>query len=355
MPTTPTTTSPPNQGVRSDVPYIKCAVCEALAAQAAAAAAKLRSEATPASPLTEVKIIDALEKLTDATTEEGEWMATIDLVEDGTKLTVVQHPTPGVCGAECKTVAMAASSVLDAVDTDLGELLWRQPGATAAGVAAWLCREATSACAKPPPPLPPTRPPGPPFEPEDEQAAQMRRTMASLKAAGMGGTLYDRASVLNQLKDEDDDDGGSAAPGSFADTEALAQSFAQADDDGAGADADDAPTGAPAAARARARWRTRPPPRRGAEWRRWPGGGAGCAGTGRSCEKRGKVMCKQGERQIKQNARAEKEETERVCPPSLSLCAPPPRLQKARTPCVKGGECGASGAGGRRVLRTLGR
>ena len=248
-----TTTPHLHQGVRSDVPYIKCAVCEALASQAVAAAAKLRREATPASPLTEVKIIDALEKLTDASTEEGEWMATIDLVEDGTKLRVVQHPTPGVCGAECKTVAMAASSVLDAVDTDLGELLWRQPGATPAGVAAWLCREATSACAKPAPTLPPTRPAGPAFEPEDEQAAQMRRTMASLKAAGMGGTLYDRASVLKQLNDDDDDDdgGGGAAPGgSFADTEALAQSFAEADDDDAGAD--DAPAGATAAARAKA-------------------------------------------------------------------------------------------------------
>jgi len=117
--------STPSQGVRSDVPYIQCAVCEALAGKAEAVASDLRARATPAAPFTEGALIDALERLTQPTADEGEWIASIDLVEDGKRLRVVEMGALGVCGQECKTAAMAAAAVLDAVDTDLAEELWR--------------------------------------------------------------------------------------------------------------------------------------------------------------------------------------------------------------------------------------
>ena len=123
---TPPSTLHPFQGVRSDVPYIKCAVCEALAVQAAAVTDKLRADATKAKPLSEVAIMDALDRLVAPAREEGEWISTIDLVEDGTRLRVVAQGGPGKCGTECKTVAMAAADVLDSVDTDLAEALWAE-------------------------------------------------------------------------------------------------------------------------------------------------------------------------------------------------------------------------------------
>ena len=130
-------------------------MCEALAVQAAAVTDKLRAAATKAKPLSEVAIMDALDRLVAPAREEGEWISTIDLVEDGTRLRVVAQGGPGKCGAECKTVAMAAADVLDSVDTDLAEALWAGRLQGEAAVVDWLCRTATDACrAAPPPPAP---------------------------------------------------------------------------------------------------------------------------------------------------------------------------------------------------------
>ncbi len=75
--------------------------------------------------LSEIDILEKVEKLTDVVAKEGEWMTKVDLVESGSKLTLVEHPRPGACGSECKTVAKAAEEILGDNDTDLGELLWK--------------------------------------------------------------------------------------------------------------------------------------------------------------------------------------------------------------------------------------
>ena len=152
--------------------------------------------------LTELAVIEALEALADPAAEGGEWIATFDLEEAGPALTLSRQGSPGVCGVECRTLAMAAGDALDAMDTDLAERLFAATadGSPAPDLGAWLCgAEGSGACVGKAPPLPPGRLAGPAFQPEAPEAAQARRMMAQMRAAGMGGELFDRSSIEETL------------------------------------------------------------------------------------------------------------------------------------------------------------
>jgi hypothetical protein len=80
----------------------------------------------------------------------------------------------------------AAQEVLGDHDTDLAEAIFAAgAGAGRAWIESTLCRDLSSACAKPPPPLPPSRPRGPAFEPKTAQEAEMDKLMRSM--AGVEG------------------------------------------------------------------------------------------------------------------------------------------------------------------------
>jgi hypothetical protein len=75
--------------------------------------------------LSEIEILEKIEKMTDPVAEEGEWITRTDLVQRGSALILEEQPTLGVCGAACKTIARAAEEILGEHDTDLGEVLWK--------------------------------------------------------------------------------------------------------------------------------------------------------------------------------------------------------------------------------------
>ena len=70
-------------------------------------------------------MIELMERITDPSKDEGEWIAKIDLVESGDKLLVEEQPQLGDCGVECKTVQRAAEEIVGDHDTDLAEELWK--------------------------------------------------------------------------------------------------------------------------------------------------------------------------------------------------------------------------------------
>ena len=77
------------------------------------------------SQLEELVILEMVEKMGDIAKDEGEWIAKIDLVEDGKKLKLVEHEELGKCREECKTIQRAAQEVLSDYDTDIAEKLWQ--------------------------------------------------------------------------------------------------------------------------------------------------------------------------------------------------------------------------------------
>lgn len=75
--------------------------------------------------LEELVILEMVEKMGDPAKDEGEWIAKIDLVEDGKKLKLVEHEELGKCREECKTIQRAAQDILSDHDTDIAEKLWQ--------------------------------------------------------------------------------------------------------------------------------------------------------------------------------------------------------------------------------------
>ena len=55
---------------------------------------------------------------------EGEWIASLDLVEQGDKLVVKEMGEVGKCGVECKTIEAAAERIMGEHDTDIAEMLF---------------------------------------------------------------------------------------------------------------------------------------------------------------------------------------------------------------------------------------
>jgi len=66
-----------------------------------------------------------MERMADPAKAEGEWVAMVDLVEDGPRLRLAEQAQLGKCGAECKTVQRAATELLEAHDTDMAERLFQ--------------------------------------------------------------------------------------------------------------------------------------------------------------------------------------------------------------------------------------
>ncbi|BDA49948.1 hypothetical protein COCOBI_15-0760 [Coccomyxa sp. Obi] len=197
--------------VKSDLPYIRCGACEALAKHAFRIVKAVRGTLKPGKKLEELVILELVERMGNPAKDEGNWIATIDLVEDGKKLKLVEHEQMGKCTEACKTIQRAVEEILSDHDTDMAEKLW-QDKMSRAQFSNWLCYELTKACASKPPPLPKDRKPVPAFQVIDPQEAQMQKMMASMKEMGMGGQMYDRASVEKMVGeggpggDDDDDD-----------------------------------------------------------------------------------------------------------------------------------------------------
>ena len=114
---------PPARGVKSDVKYVKCAVCQEVAKTLHRVAAKVRED--KGKKLTEADVLEKVEKVCDPDAEEGEWLITHDLVERGKRLDMKHMGGKfGECGAECKTMQMACERIVSDRDTDVAEMLF---------------------------------------------------------------------------------------------------------------------------------------------------------------------------------------------------------------------------------------
>lgn len=194
-------------GMPGDVKYIKCGVCQHMAKHLLATYRDVKSK--KGKTFKEEDLIDALERFTDPIQPEGNWIAKVDLVEQGDKLVLEEQDQIGECGRECKTVRMAAEKVLGEHDTDVAEKMFTGD-LTRAQLMDWLCYKLTKSCTPKPPPLPASRPKGPEFKPLDESEATVQNTLASMKAQGLGGEVFSRDEAIKKYMgladDEDLDD-----------------------------------------------------------------------------------------------------------------------------------------------------
>ncbi|KAL4423180.1 hypothetical protein ABPG77_000313 [Micractinium sp. CCAP 211/92] len=193
---------------KEDIPYIKCQVCELLAKNAWKQVKDMANAANASHPLKEEAVIERMERIGVAWRPEGEWIAGLDLVEEGDRLAVKEMGVVGNCLGECKTIQLAAEQIIGEHDTDIAEVLFARRK-TRAQFSNWLCYELSGACRSKPPPLPRDRTPGPPFEPRQEGDQNVDAMLGGLADRGLHGNKL-RDELLDKLgvgpKQEPDDD-----------------------------------------------------------------------------------------------------------------------------------------------------
>ncbi len=80
----------------------------------------------------------------------GDWISKYDIIESSGELRIFEQDLSSKCRQECKTIAKACEESIGDVDTDLGELLWKD-SITLSKLINKVCYEMTSACSKKPP------------------------------------------------------------------------------------------------------------------------------------------------------------------------------------------------------------
>ncbi|ONH97840.1 hypothetical protein PRUPE_7G213500 [Prunus persica] len=203
---------------KEDIPFIKCQVCEKLAAQLHQQVKKKQAEITP-KKISEYQIIEISENVCNLKKAEADWILQIDIVEQGDKLELVEQGSEGQCNSECKTIERACQEVLGYSDTDVAEYLYKsKPDIDS--LVNYLCKDLTKACSTKPPRVPKNRTPGEIFVAKSAKEAEMEKIMKSME--GMPGApgmkMYSRDELMNQnfggedADDEDDDDEDTQIP-----------------------------------------------------------------------------------------------------------------------------------------------
>lgn len=137
---------------KEDIPYIKCQVCEKLAAQLYHQVQKKQAEISP-KKISEYQIIEMAENVCNLKKAEADWILQIDIVEQGDKLELVEQDSEGQCNSECKTIERACQEVMGYSDTDVAEFLYKsKPNIDS--LVSFLCKDLTKACSTKPPPVP---------------------------------------------------------------------------------------------------------------------------------------------------------------------------------------------------------
>eukprot|EP00899_Mesostigma_viride_P002741 jgi/Mesvir1/12468/Mv00619-RA.1 len=222
--------------VKSDIKYIKCQVCEETAKRISRAVKKERDARLP-KKLTELEIIEMIEKTCEPEKTEGAWIKHMDLVTEGTSVKLHEHENPGKCRSECQTVARTCKEVLGDHDTDLAELLFKGE-MQRAQLTRHLCNELSGACTGKVPKLGKSGRADEEFLELSEKEAQMEALMASLGGMdgmdGMGLNMYDKDSLLAEMEEGEGTDGiddylggGSQGGAGFGDNDASMEKLKQ--------------------------------------------------------------------------------------------------------------------------------
>ncbi len=192
--------------VQSDVKYIQCEVCRravtALYRQSSALRVKLA--ATAPGKFSEESVQQVADKVCDSHTEEGDWIAKIDLVEKypittkkgkggkkkntkrkGGRLVLNDMNAFGKCKSECATIEEACRRVMDEVEADItGPLYMDKYAKKLSDLRDEVCGpdgEFGDFCGTTPT-LPSNRKKGPPFEAQTEEERNMVVTLNNMNS-----------------------------------------------------------------------------------------------------------------------------------------------------------------------------
>lgn len=81
--------------------------------------AKREEITNPKKKLEEYAIIEMTEKICNPDEPEGQWIAHLDMVEQGDRIKLVKQDDRGRCKSECRTVARACEDILEDASVDV--------------------------------------------------------------------------------------------------------------------------------------------------------------------------------------------------------------------------------------------
>lgn len=194
---------PKSPTFKSDIKYIQCDVCDAMAKEARNTVKLLKAEARNLK-VKEADILERIEKMCDPDQDEGDWITRYDIVESAVALKLHDTGAMGKCKSECRTIARACEQIHEEVDlTDLSAMLYQ--GAKRAAIFNWMCHDSTDVCAKKAPALPAGRTPiGETHIAMEEDEIRTTKMMRNMKASGLSGTMYDRETMEQELAEMQD-------------------------------------------------------------------------------------------------------------------------------------------------------
>lgn len=210
----------PPKHLKADLPHIRCPVCKQLAKEAfqqsatildasfkATTSPKRKSKLATSDTAGEKEVEEMLESVCDAASKQGRWVTRQDIVQDGGMLKLEDKMKLGHCKRECKTVEKACSMLMEQVeDNDVASTLYLgiRDGMSAEKFERRLCNKWSNAC-KSKKPVAVKERKDYEWEERSEEDAKMDDMMATMKQAGLGGTLYNRddiASMVGEGKEE---------------------------------------------------------------------------------------------------------------------------------------------------------
>lgn len=118
--------APPDElfpAVKSDVKFIACSTCKALARRLHAESSKWG----PAITGSEEAIAGKVAEMCDTTSNAGSWITEYDMVEtsDGKRIDLKRQSQKGECEVECNTIKQACKDVLQEADIEVTSTLYK--------------------------------------------------------------------------------------------------------------------------------------------------------------------------------------------------------------------------------------
>ncbi|CAK0909846.1 unnamed protein product [Prorocentrum cordatum] len=113
----------PFPAVKSDVKFIVCSTCKALARKLHAESSKWGSAITGS----EEAIAGKVAEMCETASEAGSWITEYDMVEssDGKAINLKRHSQKGECEVECNTIKQACKDVLQEADIEVASALYK--------------------------------------------------------------------------------------------------------------------------------------------------------------------------------------------------------------------------------------
>eukprot|EP00112_Aurelia_sp_Birch-Aquarium-sp1_P016145 Seg3634.3 transcript_id=Seg3634.3/GoldUCD/mRNA.D3Y31 product="hypothetical protein" protein_id=Seg3634.3/GoldUCD/D3Y31 len=193
-----------------DVPFIRCKVCQKALKHLRKHITSLRETAVNnGKKMDEDDILSVVEKTCAPDSTHGNWISRYDIVESSGSLSIIEKDLESRCRQECKTIAKACEESIGEIDTDLGELLWKDD-LSLSKLVNKVCYEMTNACSKKIPKYKPGKRKDELFKGMSEDEKKAYDMMKQMKSApGMPGMeMYSKEDIA-QMQGQHQDKGPS--------------------------------------------------------------------------------------------------------------------------------------------------